>query len=344
MRIVRVRLNPLLPRAMAVAIIALSLTSGCAWRGAGASHASAFYDQTYLSASHNWAFRGRFPGVDALFNAFDYGHAKLYETLWRNPRASRAVLDERQFQFITRDLLRQPPNVPLDEGAIAPEWEKLVPEVAAMFDWAHMLHRQIYDVWTDDRITPADKDARVAAVIAYYESRRALAFSAKPKNMNLMEGMPYSLSFRKRFPTYNGLIWSYHWLQMTLYEALLASTTPQQRRLNVDAVVARFWSLLDSAPASLPTAMPRSSEIAPEFSSRYPEAAIIFDNLHSLHDVVSDILADEAIPRAAKRSFILSAATSYRDDTTSIVSIDDWKSMAHAMDLAKMGGPAPIAK
>jgi hypothetical protein len=326
----------------AVAILIVGATGGCA-SGANSTHAGAYYDQTYLSASHNWAFRHEFPKVDALFNAFDYGHARLYETLWRDPRAPQPVLDQRQFQFITRELLRNPPSVPLDGGAIAPEWEKLAPEVEAMFEWAHMLHRQIYDVWADDRIRPTDKDARVAAVIAYYKSRRHLAFSSMPKNMNVMEGQSYSLSFRKRFPTYNGLIWSYHWLQMTLYEALLDAQTPAQRKDNVDAVVARFWALLDSAPASLPSEMPQSPAIAPAFSSRYPDAAAIFDNLHSLHDVVSDILADERVPRGEKRRLILEAANRYRDDTSSIVSIDDWKEMARAMGLAKMGGPAPIA-
>ena len=320
----------------------LAGASSCATHSAATGGGGSFYDQTYLSASHNWAFRNEFPRVDALFNAFDYGHAKLYETLWRDPRAARSVLDEREFQFITQDLLRHPPGVPLDEGAIAPEWEKLAPEVAAMFDWAHLLHRQLYDVWTDDRIRGTDKDARVAAVVAYYESRRDLAFSRRPKNMNLMEGQPYSLSFRNRFPTYNGLIWSYHWLQMTLYEALLAAQTPAQRKENVAAVVARFWVLLDSGPASLPTVMPQSPAIAPAFSARYPEAAIIFDNLHSLHDVVSDILADDKIPRGEKRRLILDAAKRYRDDTSSVVSVDDWKEMAHAMGLAKMGGPAPV--
>src|SRR5207253_1430934 len=130
---------------------------------------------------------------------------------------------------------------------------------------------------------------------------------------------------RQRFPTYNGLIWSYHWLQMTLYEALLASANPQQRQQNVDAVVARFWNMIDSAPANLPTAMPQSPEVAPEFSTRYPEAAIIFDNLHSLHDVVSDILADETVRHRDKRRLILEAAARYRDDTSSIVTIEDWK-------------------
>ena len=300
------------------------------------------YDQTFLSANHNWAFRRDFAGVDALFNAFDYGHARLYETLWRDPAAARPTLDESEFRFITTRLLRDPPTVALDEGAIAPQWEKLAPEVAAMFDWAHMLHRQIYDVWTDDRIRTSDKDAQVAQLIDYYKSRRSLAFSSRPKNMNLMEGQPYSLSFRNRFPTYNGLIWSYHWLQMTLYEALLASRNSTQRRQNVDAVVARFWSLIDSSAANLPTEMPQSPQIAPMFSDRYPEAAIIFDNLHSLHDVVSDVLADVRIPRGEKRRRILDAAARYRDDTSSVVTLDEWRSMARAMGLEKMGGPAPI--
>jgi hypothetical protein len=333
----------LVGRGLTIAI-ASTMATGCALRGSAPASAASSYDQTYLSASHNWAFRKEFPRVDALFNAFDYGHAKLYETLWSNPSAGRETLDDRQFRFITGNLLRHPPGVPLDEGAIAPGWEKLAPEVAEMFDWTHMLHRQIYDVWTDDRISASQKDAKVAEVVRYYKSRRSLAFSSKPKDMSLMEGQPYSLTFRKRFPTYNGLIWSYHWLQMTLYEALLSSANPTQRRQNVDAVVARFWSLLDSAPASLPTAMPQSSEIAPMFTERYPEAAIIFDNLHSLHDVASDILADPAIPRGEKRRALIEAAARYRDDTSSVVSIDDWKSMAHAMDLAKMGGPAPITR
>jgi len=317
-------------------------TVGCA-RGANSPSAAAYYDQAYLAASHNWAFRNEFPRVDGLFNAFDYGHAKLYETLWRDPTAANEVLDRREFGFITSDLLRHPPRVPLDEEAIAPEWSKLAPEVAAMFDWAHMLHRQLYDVWTDDRIAPSAKDARVRTVLAYYRSRRSLAFSSLPKNMNLMEGQPYSLAFRKRYPKYNGLIWSYHWLQMAVYEALLAPGGAQQRKENVTAVVARFWALLDSAPATLPTVMPQAPEIAPMFTSRYPEAAVIFDNLHSLHDVVSDILADPAIPRPEKRRRILEAAARYRDDTSSIITIDDWKAMARAMGLANMGGAAPIA-
>jgi len=35
-------------------------------------------------------------------------------------------------------------------------------------------------------------------------------------------------------------------------------------------------------------------------------------------------------------------ADRYRDDTSSVVSIEQWKAMARAMDLAKMGGPARV--
>src|SRR5207253_1262036 len=32
------------------------------------------YEQTYLTASHNWTFRELYPETDRLFNGFDYGH------------------------------------------------------------------------------------------------------------------------------------------------------------------------------------------------------------------------------------------------------------------------------
>lgn len=322
----------------------LGIGAGALFAACPASGQRAYYEQTYLSGSYNWAFRDRFPRVDALFNAFDYGHAILYQTLWRSPDTQLADLDTARFLFITTRLLRDPPGVPLDESAIGPDWVKLAPEAAEMFEWAHQLHRQLYDIWSDDRLSAARKDSDVARAVRYYESRPRLAFSAKPKEMNLMEGQTYSLTFRRRFPRYNGLIWSYHWLQMALYEALLAPANQNRRRSNVNAVVARFWEMLDGEAGQLPTIMPQSYAIAPRFSARYPEAAIIFDNLHSFHDVVSDILADSAIPRSAKRRQILEAASRYRDSTTAITSVEEWKAMASAMGLANMGGAAPVVE
>jgi hypothetical protein len=304
---------------------------------AASAQSARYYEQTYMPASHNWVFRRTYPQADRLFNAFDYGHAILYQTLWTEPDAKAEELDSKQFGFITRKLFVHPPSVMLDETAIGPDWAKLAPETLRIFEWAHMLHRQIYDIWADDRIPDSQKDAKVKEVIDYYKSRPVLALSSRPKHMDLMEGMPYSLAFRKRFPTFNGLIWSYHWMQMTLYDALLAGTTKADRTANVNLVVKEFKEM-SADPSKLPSTMPMSAVIAPRFTRRYTEAAIIFDNLHSLHDVVSDILANPSVPRSEKRRRILDATASYRDDKTQITSVGEWAEMAGMMGADKMGG------
>jgi hypothetical protein len=81
--------------------------------------------------------------------------------------------------------------------------------------------------------------------------------------MTLMEGQPYSLAFRKGFPKFNGLIWGYHWLQVGLYDALLAGSTPDERSANITAAVARFRQMLVDPPRSLPYVMPMTPGIAP---------------------------------------------------------------------------------
>ena len=99
-----------------------------------------------------------------------------------------------------------------------------------MFEWAHLLHRQIYDVLADERMSSTQKDAKVQELIRYYKTRKDLAFSSVPKSMDLMEGQPYSTAFRKRYPKFNGLIWAYHWLQIGLYEPLLAGKNKEERQ------------------------------------------------------------------------------------------------------------------
>lgn len=301
---------------------------------------STSYDQFYRQASHNWQFRRNYPAADRLFNAFDYGHAILYETLWTSPHASVGRLEAREYDFITHRLLVDPPRLPLEELAIEVEYAKLVPEAKQMFDWAHLLHRQVYDVWADERIPAERKDAEVRRLLVYYQSRPDLAFSTRPKSMELMEGQPYSLAFRHRYPKFNGLIWAYHWLQIGLYEPLVTARSLDARQTGVLAALTRFRQMLENPPHQMPRVMPMTAAIAPEFSRRYPEIAIIFDNLHAMHDVISDVLADTTVPRARKRAEILLAARRYRDDTSFVTTVEEWRDMAVSMGVANMGGPA----
>ncbi len=332
--------RPAARAALAAAAALMSVLGTAAPRAARAQWARV-YDQFYLQAPHNWVFRRDYQAADRLFNAFDYGHAILYETLWAKPDAPASALEEREYDFLTRRVLPRPPRVPVEEGAVEVRYAQLAPEAKAMFEWAHVLHRQLYDVLADERLDAAAKDREVARLVAHYRSRPDLAFSSRPKSMKLMQEQPYSLAFRRAYPKFNGLIWGYHWLQVGLYEPLVVGRTVAERQAGVRATVARFWQMLQDPPRSFPHQMPMTAAVSPAFAARYPEPAIIFDNLHSMHDVISDVLANDAVPRGRKREEILLAARRFRDDTTLVMaSTGAWLAMSRHMGVENMGGPA----
>ena len=331
------------PRRMLMIMPVLGMVLGSAAEPAAAQGSrrwSTVSDQFYLPAEHNWKFRRTYPVADRLFNAFDYGHAILYETLYTKPNAPAGELEDREYNFVTRRLLVNPPRVPLEEGAIEIAYAKIAPEAKMMFEWAHVLHRQAYDVWADESIPLPEKDARIAELLAYYRSRPDVAFSSVPKTMDIMDGQYFSGAFRERYPRFNGLIWAYHWLQVGLYEPLIVSETLDGRQTGVTATVARFRQMLENPPQTMPHIMPMTAAVAPTFSQRYPEVAIIFDNLHMMHDVISDILASPEVPRGSKGAEILRQVAMFRDSTSYATTVEGWWQMSQMMGANNMGGAA----
>ena len=294
----------------------------------------------YLPGSFNWQFLGTYPSAARLFNAFDYGHAVLYERLYTS-RGDAAKALEKEYQFLTTDLLVRPPRFAVVEEAVMPSYAKAAWRAKQMFDWAHLLHRQIFDIYADDRLTTAAKDSLVERVTDYYLARREYAFAPVPKSMDLMEGQYFSQAFRRAYPKFNGLIWAYHWLQVGLYEPLVEARTPAERKAGVDAALARFWSMLEHPPSRMPAFMPMASAIAPKFSDRHPRAAAIFDNLHMMHDIISDVLTADTIPHDRKREVIYAQLDELRDSTRNVMTWDEWRNMGEMMGgVAVMGGPA----
>jgi len=82
----------------------------------------------------------------------------------------------------------------LEEGKTVDDCQKapnpLVPELNAIFDWTHSLHRQLYDVLADERLDSAARDNGVARLLRYYASRRDLALSRMPKSMMEIRAHP----------------------------------------------------------------------------------------------------------------------------------------------------------
>lgn len=298
-------------------------------------------EQFYYPGKFNWQFLENYPEGARLFNAFDYGHAILYEQLYTKRGAERDAALEQAYQYLTTNLLIRPPRFAVAEEVIEPAYAKLAWQAKQMFDWAHVLHRQIYDVYADERFSSEARDSLIERLTDYYLSRKEYAFTTEPKSMALMDKQYFSQVFRKEHPKFNGLIWAYHWLQVGLYEPLIAGKTPAEKQAGVKATLARFWSMLEDPPANFPKMMPMTSAIAPTFSARHPRAAVIFDNLHTLHDIISDVLAAETVPRDRKRAVIYQQLAEFRDGTRNVIGLDEWRNMAELMGgIGMMGGPA----
>lgn len=120
-----------------------------------------------------------------------------------------------------------------------------------------------------------------------------------PKSMALMDDASCSKVFRQGYPRFNGLIGSYHWLQVGLYEPLVGAATPEER------------------------------------------AAVIFDNLPMMHDIISDILVSDRVPRAEKGRVIEAALREFRDPSRDTMTMEEWHDMAAMMGgVERMGGVA----
>jgi hypothetical protein len=299
-------------------------------------------EQFYYPGSFNWTFLRVYPEAARLFNAFDYGHAVLYEQLYTRPdSAAQTAALAREYRYLTTNLLVRPPRFAVAEEVIEPRYARLAWRAKMMFDWAHVLHRQVYDVYADERLSDSAKVELVERLTDYYLSNRRYAFVPVPKSMTLMDEQYYSQVFRRRHPEFNGLIWAYHWLQIGLYEPLIAGRTPQERKAGVNAALARFWEMLRDPPSNMPRVMPMTATIAPLFTERHPRAAAIFDNLHMMHDIISDILAADTVPRARKREAIYAALDEFQDATRNVMTQDQWIMMGHHMGgIEAMGGPA----
>jgi hypothetical protein len=309
--------------------------------GAGTAAGQAQRDeQFYFPGGFNWQFLANYPEAARLFNAFDYGHAVLYERLYTKRGKATPEL-EKEYRYLTTDLLVRPPRFAVVEEVVMPSYAKLAWRAKMMFDWAHVLHRQVYDAYADQRLTPAQRDTLIERLTDYYLSNRKYAFTDKPKSMALMDEQYFSQTFRKAYPKFNGLIWAYHWLQVGLYEPYLEGHTEAERKAAVQATVARFWSMLEGPPRRMPKTMPMTSAVAPNFSAAHPRAAVIFDNLHMMHDIISDILTADTIPHDRKGQVIDQQLDKLQDSTRDVMSLEEWRMMAeHMGGVEVMGGRA----
>jgi hypothetical protein len=238
-----------------------------------------------LAAPYNFKFYDTHEPAARSFYAAHFAHFGVYELLMD----SSGDLEEQMtdFEARVRGFVVDPPKFEPPADIIAPSWTRMAFETGQAMDWTHMLHSQLYDILTDDRIE--DKKGAGERGISYYLSEGDVAFSTRGYGHRWMEGGGrWAGRFRDAYPSVNGILWAYHWHHAAVYEALMEPDA-SRRQIELDRVIRVFE---DSVLVHLPTVMPLTGEIAPKFSRMFPAAAHIFDNLHMMHDVVNDIMAD----------------------------------------------------
>ena len=250
-----------------------------------------------------YKFGQKYPDAQRLLFAFDYGHALVYERLLLNRgNIKDPAKFESQILSEIMTILKNPPNVKVDESDIAPTYVYTFPLTLNLFDWSHMLHQFVLDVLAISQDRGQGMVNRINELFAQYNANKPVAITDVCKTMLFMDGHYFSKDFRRNFPSFNLLIWSYHWFQIKLYEALM-KPTEAQRDQEVKKVVAKFWDLISDLPDSADfDMMPETAKEAPTFAKMFPHLPPAFDNNHMLHDIVSDILTSSKVPMANIRA------------------------------------------
>jgi len=247
----------------------------------------------YKAASYNWAIN-RIPNFARDMFATGVGHAMAYEAL---VTGKAPELETKVFGTIDW-VLRHQPSIPIDEAAIAPTFYRKYGYLEKVFDWAHLLHFQVIDVFMHPGWSDARKEAEVERLWKFY-SAQPFAITGLPMNMDYLDGFSYSRRFRTMYPKVNGLFWGYHWLQTVNYDMLYRVPVEDQAAQN-DVVGSRYHETeLYKTDRDF---MPMNAELSPRFSKRFSFIANSFDNLHMLHDNVNDILASPDLSEGQKQA------------------------------------------
>lgn len=260
----------------------------------------------YYRALWNFSLREDLAELDSEFNGVDFGHSNLYENLLLTGGKDVPAIEDRARKE-TLAFIATKPRLNPNEEAIAPNYMKLAWRAQNTFDEAHALHRATYDIMVSDE---RDKDRAIKNVLAYYQES-PYAITAKRLDHHRLDRFPYSKTFRARFPLFNATIWAYHYLQVAVYDPLQAAPDLAAKTRAVRPILGTYRGYLARPPIEW-TFMPLTAELSPAFAARYPEVANIFDNLHMLHDNISDILASELLPTwDAKRAEIYRVVNTY---------------------------------
>ena len=203
---------------------------------------------------------------------------------------------------------------------------------------ANAFHREVLGVLADPSIGPRDRPAALNAAVQRYLSRPDLALPSTPKDMGVLYDHPYTLAFRTGYADLDGLIWAGHWLKLAASEPLTDFPRGEQRDAGLDTVTTRYFAKLSygEPPQFFPSEIPLAPSIAPGLIFISPEAAMIWDNVSMMQEVLADVLASPSVEDV--RAALDEAIDHFMDPTYRMTVQGEWEIMALRHGIFFQGG------
>ena len=216
----------------------------------------------------------------------------------------------------------------------------LGPRAAAIIERANAFYREVLGILADRTVT--DREAELAAAVERYRSRPDVALPAAPKNMDILYDHPYALDFRTGYTDLDGVIWAGHWFNLAVSEPLTDFAEEERRLAGIDTVTNRYFAKLSygEPPEFFPSELPLAPSISPGLIFLSPQAAMIWDNLSMMQEVLADVLASPAVTDVP--AAIDETVAWFMDPVNGVTDQDFWEIMALRHGIFFQGG-YPIA-
>ena len=211
---------------------------------------------------------------------------------------------------------------------------------AAIIERGNAFYREILGILADRSVT--NRIEQLAAAVERYRSKPDIALPAAPKNMDILYNHAYALDFRTGYTDLDGVIWAGHWLNLAVSEPLTDFSEEERRLAGIDTVTNRYFAKLSygEPPEFFPSELPLAPSIAPGLIFLSPEAAMIWDNLSMLQEVLADVLASPQVGDV--RAAIDESVAYFMDPLNGITDQNTWEIMALRHGIFFQGG-YPIA-
>lgn len=200
-------------------------------------------------------------------------------------------------------------------------------------------HREVLGILADPSLpSRAEKLAALDAAVQRYESKPEVALPPQPKHMDILYDHPHALDFKTGYLDLAGLIWAGYWLWGAASEPLTDIVPGPEQAAAIDTVMARYHAKLSygEAPEFFPSELPQTPPIAPGIVFTNPQAAMIWDNMKFMQEVMGDIMAtaDPIDVHAA----LDEAARQFIDAEWRLTTRDEWEIMGLRHGIFFQGG------